>query len=45
MGVIREMEEDFGLPVITSNQASLWASLRLARVGARTGGLGRLFTL
>lgn len=45
MGMIREMEEDFGLPVITSNQASLWASLRMARVGAKIDGLGRLFTL
>lgn len=45
MGVIREMEEDFGLPVITSNQASLWVCLRLARVGTKRPDLGKLFTL
>ncbi len=43
MGMISVIEEDFGLPVITSNQASIWATLRLARVGAKNAQLGRLF--
>ena len=44
MGVIRYMEEDFGLPVVTSNQASIWASLRAAGVGTRRDDLGKLWT-
>ncbi len=45
LSVISAMEEDFGIPVITSNQASLWACLRLARVGTKIPELGKLFTL
>jgi len=45
MDVIQVIEEDFGLPVITSNQASLWQCLRLARVGTKRPDLGKLFTL
>ena len=44
MGVIRYMEEDFGLPVVTSHQASSWASLRAAGVGTRRDDLGKLWT-
>lgn len=45
LSVIEVIEEDLGLPVITSNQASLWASLRYARVGTKIPSLGKLFTL
>lgn len=41
---INMMEKDFGLPLITSNQASLWGALRT--IGIRDDvGLGKLFTL
>ena len=45
LDVISAMEEDFGIPVVTSNQASIWASLRLARVGTKYPQLGKLFNL
>lgn len=45
LDLIEVIETDFGLPVITSNQATLWGSLRHARVGAKIPYLGRLFTL
>lgn len=45
LDIIEVMEMDFGLPVITSNQASLWGALRHARVGAQNPYLGKLFTL
>lgn len=35
------MENDFGLPVVTSNQASLWAALRTLSIGDNIG-LGKL---
>jgi len=42
--IIDILEEDFGVPVVTSNQASLWAAMR--RVGFRRiiGGFGQLLT-
>jgi len=43
--MIEYMEEDFGLPVVTSNQASLWASLRYAGVMAKLPHLGKLLTI
>lgn len=42
--IIPLLEVDYGLPVITSDQASLWASLRAARVGDRILKLGKLCT-
>ena len=45
LSVITQMEEDLGIPVITSNQASIWASLRAAGVGTTYPELGKLFTL
>lgn len=36
------MEADFGLPVITSRQATFWAALRHCRVNDKMDGLGRL---
>ncbi len=40
--IIRELETDSGLPVVTSNQAGLWRALRLAGIQDRVSGLGRL---
>ena len=41
--LIRYLEEDFGKPVVTSNQASLWAMLGNAGVKASIPYLGTLF--
>ncbi|MFO7759302.1 MAG: aspartate/glutamate racemase family protein [Roseovarius sp.] len=43
--VIESVEEELGLPVVSSNQALLWDMLRLAGVAARGWGPGRLFDL
>lgn len=40
--VIEPLEADTGLPVVTSNQAGLWHSLRLSRVAIPIGGAGAL---
>lgn len=43
VGAVAPLEEDLGLPVVTSNQASFWDALRLAGVGTKVQGFGRLF--
>jgi len=43
--IIETLEEDLKKPVITSNQASMWAALRKIKVGERIDGLGKLFEL
>ncbi|MEM2203550.1 MAG: aspartate/glutamate racemase family protein [Sulfolobales archaeon] len=43
--VIEPLEKDLGIPVVTSNQASLWASLRGLGIRERIDGLGRLLRL
>jgi len=40
--VIKDLEEDTGLPVVTSNQACLWWALRSVGMGVDIG-LGKLF--
>lgn len=45
MEIIEALEEDLGIPVITSHQASLWACLRHAGIRDKLPGLGRLFEL
>ena len=40
--LIEKLESDYGLPVVTSNQATLWAMLRLTGIDDRPAGLGRL---
>ena len=45
LDLIPMIESDFGLPVITSNQATLWGCLRHAHVGTVIPDLGKLFTL
>lgn len=39
---IERLETDTGLPVVTSNQAGLWQTLRMVGVGDRLSNLGRL---
>ncbi len=45
VGFIEALEQDLGIPVVTSNQASFWHALRLAGVRAPVTGFGRLFDL
>ncbi len=45
MELVQVLEEDLGMPVITSHQASLWACLRKSRVNDKLPNLGRLFTI
>lgn len=40
--IIAELEQDLGVPVITSNQAILWAALRLLQLPLQDPRLGRL---
>jgi maleate isomerase/arylmalonate decarboxylase len=40
--LITELEDRYGVPVVTSNQATLWACLRTAGVDDAPGVLGRL---
>lgn len=42
--IIEPLEEDLGVPVITSNQASLWLALREMDVMEKIPWLGRLLT-
>ncbi len=45
VGAIAALEEDLGLPVVTANQALLWAALRAADADpASTSDYGRLFS-
>lgn len=43
--VIEDLERDLKRPVVTSNQAALWAALRRLGVRERPKGLGQLFAL
>lgn len=43
--ILRELEADLGKPVISANQASFWASLRMSGVNEEVEGFGRLLTL
>ncbi len=42
MAAIAEWEREFGKPVVTTNQASFWAMLRLLGEGDKVPGYGRL---
>ena len=42
--IIELLENDLGLPVVTSNQASLWAALRTLKVRCSLKGFGRLLS-
>jgi maleate isomerase len=43
--MLEMLETDLGKPVISSNLAMMWHALRLAGVGAKVPGYGRLLTL
>lgn len=43
VAAIQPLEQDLGVPVVTSMQAMTWAGLRLARVKVEVTGYGRLF--
>jgi maleate isomerase len=43
MTYIAEWENEFGKPVVTTNQAAVWAMLRIMRAEEKLSGLGRLF--
>jgi maleate isomerase len=43
--IIDALERDLGLPVLTSNQALLWASLRALGIDAPVDGMGKLLRL
>jgi maleate isomerase len=49
MEVIGELEKELGRPVVTSNQATIWATFRALQLNPHTGGcgtsLGKLGTL
>jgi maleate isomerase len=40
--VIERLEHAYGVPVITSTQATLWRLLRIAGITDRLAGYGRL---
>jgi maleate isomerase len=40
--VVERLEQAFGIPVITSTQATLWRLLRIAGIDDRVAGYGRL---
>lgn len=43
VGVIQALEDDLGVPVVTSMQAMAWAGLRAAGIPDKITGFGRLF--
>ena len=42
--IIELLEEEIGIPVISSNQATIWATLGLIRLKASTEKFGELFS-
>jgi maleate isomerase len=45
IGLIEDLEQRLGRPVITSNQATLWYGLRICGLADRVPGLGKLMQL
>jgi maleate cis-trans isomerase len=43
--IIDALEADLGKPVISSNQASFWSTLRMAGVNESVPGFGKLLTI
>jgi len=43
--ILQELEADLGKPVVSANQASFWATLRMAGVNEKVEGFGRLLML
>ena len=44
LGVIEAIEQELGKPVVTSNQATFWACLRVLGIGLPISGYGRLLS-
>ncbi|MEM7426336.1 MAG: aspartate/glutamate racemase family protein [Pseudomonadota bacterium] len=44
-GIVQRIEDELGKPVVTSNQALAWATLRAAGINDPVDGFGRLFRL
>lgn len=44
-GIVQRIEDQIGKPVVTSNQALAWATLRAAGVRDPVAGFGRLFSM
>ena len=43
--IVKEaLEEDLQKPVITSNQATFWHTLRLSKIASKVKGFGQLFS-
>lgn len=42
LDVLEDLEQDAGKPVVTSNQAMIWETLRLAGVDDKIEGYGKL---
>lgn len=45
INAIDKIEKDYALPVVTANQASAWAALRIAGINDVIQNFGKLFTL
>ena len=45
LDLIKLAEEDYHVPVLTSNQVTLWGALRHSNVGTKIPELGKLFTI
>ena len=43
--LIDQLETDLGIPVVTSNQATMWHALRLCGIRDSVAGFGRLLTI
>ena len=43
--VMRRLEAELDLPVLTANQVTIWEAIRLAGARVRTADYGRLFAL
>ena len=43
--LIEALEQDLGVPVVSSNQATMWYALRIAGIQASMEGLGRLYLM
>jgi maleate cis-trans isomerase len=44
LDIIELLESDLGKPVVTSNQATMWNMLRMAKINDQFTGFGRLFS-
>lgn len=45
LGIITRLEQDLGLPVVTANQATIWAACRQAGLGELSPTLGTISSL